>query len=104
MHDGMGFVTQHIAITNEFEAALQLINPSVSMPYWDFTQDFVRIRKLAKDQGKAVDFRDLWTLDVWGADYFGSSAGSNLHTVSEGRWAFTEVPKQNDDDRLNENA
>jgi hypothetical protein len=92
MHDGMGFLTQHIAITNEYELALQVVDVSVALPYWDFTQDYSMIRRMAKDEGKAIDFADLWTLDVWGEDYFGSAVGSH-HTVTEGRWAYTKVPK-----------
>ena len=38
LHDGMGFLTQHMSVTNEFERALQIVDPTVSVPYWDFTQ------------------------------------------------------------------
>jgi len=38
-HDGVGFLSQHIALTNEFEKALQSIDPTVSVPYWDYTMD-----------------------------------------------------------------
>ena len=36
---GNGFLAQHIKMTNFFEDVLQLIDPSVSLPYWDFTID-----------------------------------------------------------------
>ncbi|CAN0546478.1 unnamed protein product, partial [Ectocarpus sp. 12 AP-2014] len=36
-HDGLGFLTNHIAITNTFEASLQAVNPKLTLPYWDFT-------------------------------------------------------------------
>ena len=39
MHDGMGFFTQHLGLTLEMEQALQVVSPSVSLPYWDFTID-----------------------------------------------------------------
>mmetsp|Transcript_19557 Transcript_19557/g.43588 ORF Transcript_19557/g.43588 Transcript_19557/m.43588 type:complete len:695 (-) Transcript_19557:276-2360(-) len=38
-HEGNGFLTQHIKITNLFEKALQSVDPLVSVPYWDFTID-----------------------------------------------------------------
>ena len=38
MHDGMGFMTQHFALTNQYEMALQAVNPTVALPYWDYTQ------------------------------------------------------------------
>lgn len=94
MHDGMGFLSQHISITNEFESSLQSIYPSVSIPFWDYSQDLVVIRQKAKREGRAVDFADLWTQKIWGPTYFGTAAGSSLHTVTEGVWAYTEVPKK----------
>lgn len=39
LHDGMGFLTGHNAVTMEFEQNLRLIDPSVSIPYWDYTID-----------------------------------------------------------------
>jgi Common central domain of tyrosinase len=36
-HEGTGFLTHHLALTNTFEAALRAINPSVTLPYWDFS-------------------------------------------------------------------
>jgi hypothetical protein len=37
MHDGLGFITNHVAQTVQFEQALQAVNPRVSVPYWDYT-------------------------------------------------------------------
>lgn len=39
IHEGLGFLTQHIKITNIFEKSMQSFDPSVSLPYWDFTID-----------------------------------------------------------------
>jgi len=39
IHEGLGFLPQHIKITNMFEEALQAVEPSTSLPYWDFTID-----------------------------------------------------------------
>ena len=36
-HQGPGFVTSHVAFSLMYEQSLQSINPSVSLPYWDFT-------------------------------------------------------------------
>jgi hypothetical protein len=93
LHDGMGFMTQHFALTNQYEMALQAVNPAVALPYWDFTQDLVMIREMAKAEGRNIDYKDLWTLDIWGDDYFGTASGA-LHTVTTGRWAYTRIPKQ----------
>eukprot|EP01034_Spumella_vulgaris_P037635 gene37635-46430_t len=39
VHEGNGFLTQHLKFTNMFEASLQSVDKSVYLPYWDFTQD-----------------------------------------------------------------
>jgi len=91
-HDGMGFLSQHIALTSEYERALQAVNPSVALPFWDFTQDMVMIKKKAKVEKKAIDYQDLWTLDLWTEDYFGVT-DTTLHTVTEGRFAYLSIPK-----------
>jgi hypothetical protein len=98
LHDGMGFITQHVSLTNEYEAALQAINPRVALPYWDFTQDLVMIREMAKTAARKVDYSDLWKLDIWGDDYFGR-ADTALHTVTSGRWAYTRISNQVDENK-----
>ena len=119
MHDGMGFFSQHVAITNAFEAALQAVDPSVSVPFWDYTQDFSIINATAHALPRSheafgkIDYAQLWDLDVWGSDYFGAAASSasvsssssssssssvaeGVHTVTDGRWAYTRVPRADD--------
>ena len=39
IHEGLGFLPQHIKLTNMFEEAVQAVDPSVALPYWDFTID-----------------------------------------------------------------
>lgn len=43
-HDGMGFFTSHNAITIDFEKALQVVDPTVTVPYWDYTIDFHEVQ------------------------------------------------------------
>ena len=59
LHGGMGFLTQHVSLSNEFETALRVVNPSVSLPFWDSTQD----SHVVKDTTRLV--KALWTLNVW---------------------------------------
>ena len=42
MHDGLGFMTQHAGLTYLFEKALQSVDQSVTVPYWDWTIDVTR--------------------------------------------------------------
>jgi hypothetical protein len=37
VHEGLGFLAQHIKMTNIFEKAMQAVEPSISLPYWDYT-------------------------------------------------------------------
>lgn len=36
-HDGLGFLTSHALLANTFESNLQLVDPKLTLPYWDFT-------------------------------------------------------------------
>jgi len=40
IHEGLGFVTQHIKLSNMFELSMQSVNPKVTLPYWEYTIDF----------------------------------------------------------------
>lgn len=37
IHEGLGFLPQHLKLTNMFESAMQAVDPSVTLPYWDYT-------------------------------------------------------------------
>ena len=39
IHEGLGFVPQHMKLTNIFENSLRAVNPAVTLPFWDFTID-----------------------------------------------------------------
>ena len=39
IHEGNGFLLQHAKITNIFEDSLKAIDPSIFLPYWDYTID-----------------------------------------------------------------
>ena len=84
LHDGLGFLTQHMALTAEFEASVQAIAPHLAAPYWDFTLDWSLANR------SDAPFEALFALDVWQADWFGTSSGP-WHTVEEGRFAYTTV-------------
>mmetsp|Transcript_4643 Transcript_4643/g.7007 ORF Transcript_4643/g.7007 Transcript_4643/m.7007 type:complete len:323 (-) Transcript_4643:4355-5323(-) len=49
-HEGLGFLSQHIALTNEFEKSMQSVDPRVSVPYWDFTKDSIIEPNSASDE------------------------------------------------------
>eukprot|EP00904_Undaria_pinnatifida_P005044 jgi/Undpi1/166/HiC_scaffold_1.g00163.m1 len=80
-HDGAGFVTSHIAVSLMFEQSLQSVNPSISLPYWDFTVE-----------GMLYDWTNFRNSGVFADDWFGDAAPRNpLMTPDRGRFAFVPV-------------
>lgn len=39
LHDGVGFLLSHVRASNVFETSLQVVDPSLTLPYWDFVMD-----------------------------------------------------------------
>ena len=52
----LGVVLQHIKFTNFFEASMQLVNPSVALPYWEFTADNAKGYKYNNEMMTAAYF------------------------------------------------
>jgi len=88
VHEGNGFLAQHIKMTNIFELSMQAVDPSVTMPYWDFT----------KENAQGVE---IWDSALFTANTFGSMVMPNNDTwgwlfsqndvddgkIPDGRWA-----------------
>ncbi|CAN0566766.1 unnamed protein product, partial [Ectocarpus sp. 12 AP-2014] len=36
-HDDAGIMTHHVGFTLQFEQAMQLVDPSVTIPYWEYS-------------------------------------------------------------------
>ena len=70
IHEGNGFILQHIKQTNIFEKSMQAVDPSVSLPYWDFT--------IESANGTA-----LWDSVVFSPEVFGS-----MPNCSDSWWGF----------------
>ena len=85
LHGGLGFLTHHTALSARAEFALQAVNPRLSMPYWDFTIDSQMVDKM--------HVRTLQDSIIFTKDWFGE-LNTEEHTVTEGRWAYLEVPKR----------
>lgn len=82
IHEGNGFLTQHIKFSNMFEDSLRAIDPALSLPYWDFTID-------------VAENRNAWESVILSSDTYGAmSLPSN---VSHG---FTYTEDAMDDGRV----
>ena len=86
-----------MAITSDYERALQAMDAQVCLPYWDFTIDAARYNLSGWEQAS------LWDSDLWTADWFGNSTGES-HMVEEGRWAYQETITDDDVDSEARNA
>lgn len=67
--DGIGFGVTHSMVTMMFENSLQLVNPMISLPYWDFTIEGAVVdndEELAGDYTRLSEASPLWTPDWFG--------------------------------------
>lgn len=77
-HDGAGIAVNHIGVTLQYEQSLQSIDPSISLPYWDYGMD----RYIYADYDSYADY------PIFTADWFGEIRSSKMdHTIADGsRW------------------
>lgn len=88
IHEGLGFMLQHIKLTNVFELAMQAVDPSVSLPYWDFTVDTAEgtsIYDLVIFQENTFGTVTPAADDFWGWTYRNNSLEDAR--IPDGRWA-----------------
>jgi Common central domain of tyrosinase len=84
-HEGSGFLSHHLALTNSFDAALRSIDPSVTLPYWDFTIEGQAIADAKKTPSYMLEVSPIFS-DTW----FGE-VDENNHIINS-RWAHTKIP------------
>ena len=92
MHDGVGFLTAHAALSNSFESAMQVVNPSVALPWWDMTVDWAHT---IRQYNGTFDER-FWEGALWQEDFFGRADAAN-NTMTRGRFAYLAVSKVDED-------
>jgi len=84
-HGSTTFLTSHAAFTLEMETSMQLIEPSVTVPYWDYTYENIHY-------GSAWD-----ESEVFSDDWFGTTEPDNTkHVLDTGRFAYTAIPSSFD--------
>jgi len=94
IHEGNGFLLQHVKMSNLFEKAIQAVNPSVSLPYWDFT--------IEKENNMPVMHSPIFSDDMFGNFTWpehltsGYTYASDLVVdgrISSGRWKDLKAEK-----------
>mmetsp|Transcript_34736 Transcript_34736/g.43830 ORF Transcript_34736/g.43830 Transcript_34736/m.43830 type:complete len:594 (-) Transcript_34736:426-2207(-) len=88
-HDDAGIMTHHVGFTLEFEQSLQLIDPSLCLPYWEYTLD-------------ELLYDELEDSPIFDDDWFSPlNPDNDDHVVDSGRWAYTPVNTATDFDVIN---
>ena len=89
IHDGLGFFTQHAALSMRFEQSVQLVDSRAALPYWDFTIEEAALRDASGD----VAVADLLRTELWTDAYFGSAGLEGLAgaPVADGLWGYAAV-------------
>ena len=84
-HDGAGIVTHHMALTLEVEQAIQAVDPSLSMAYWEYGKD-------------PYLYDNWWESPMFDSDMFGEANPSNDdHVISDGGlWDGIAMPGGDD--------
>ena len=77
LHDGMGFIPGHMSISRLFEASLQSVNSSVSLPYWEYTMDVEDIIAYHKS-----DFTHWRNIHAFSDKWFGKTNALTGHVES----------------------
>ena len=74
IHEGNGFLMQHVKIANVVDQSLLLIDPRESLPYWDYTLDAVQ-------NGLRHDLSPVLQTKTFGESLFLSAVPSKFHSV-----------------------
>jgi hypothetical protein len=99
MHDGLGFLTAHASLSLKYESVLRLINPSVSLPYWDYVRSIAVLTRLLNATRQTIqaqvvqdkeDIRWLTESEIFTATYFGG-AQSMSGAIPNGRFKHLKV-------------
>ena len=94
IHEGNGFLIQNIKISNMFEASIQAVDPSVSLPYWDYTIDSESKQNVLNSVILADNMFGNISLPInlqYGYTYENDSIEAG--TVNSGRWAYLTIDK-----------
>ena len=92
LHGGLGFLTQHAAMTHSFELSLQSIDSRLSMPYWDYSIDAARSAAALRADENADALKVWYQSEVFQEDWFGPASPASK-AIDAGRFAYLSVHK-----------
>jgi Common central domain of tyrosinase len=92
IHEGNGYLMQHIKMTNIFEKSIQAVNPAVTLPYWDFTIERAEDRSMVDSYimqesifGNMTQPAHMASGFTYKSDLMADGA------IPNGRWAYIEA-------------
>jgi hypothetical protein len=88
---GYFFLNGHVALNNMLEQSIQAVDPSVSLPYWDYSQEK---NNCDKSESSSDCIFSIWDSEMFTADFFGSKGDQGQ--INDGYWANIQVPEIND--------
>ena len=94
IHEGLGFLPQHIKLTNMFEEAMQAVDPSITLPYWDFTMDVAYNQTIFESVMFTKDTFGSITKPVdhyWGFTWANDDLSKTY--IQDGRWKKIKAEK-----------
>jgi len=82
-HDDAGFMVHHVAFTLVLEQSLQAVDSTMTVPYWDYTQD------------EYLHHSDWTGAQIFDDGWFGAASPNNdKHVIDAGRWAYTPIARE----------
>lgn len=96
-HEGSGFFTHHFALSNSFEASLRVINPEVTLHYWDFSIEGQAIADAGASPSHLLNISPVFT-----GTWFGS-VDENDH-IQDSRWAHAKMTKAPKETKIEPNS
>lgn len=98
IHEGLGFLPQHNKMSNLFELAMQAVDPSVTLFYWDFTKESGSLSDSPMFQESTFGELNMPTDEKWGWTYRNDSIndgwiknGLFKRTRAQANEVFTEL-------------
>ena len=93
IHEGQGFLAQHVKLTNLYELSVQAVNPAVTLPYWDYTYE-------SGDLSQSI----MFTPETFGSVNNPTEACCWTYAndsildaaIPDGRWAYTKADLHNE--------
>jgi len=83
-HEGKGFVSSHVVMTNMLETSLQLVDSAVTVPYWDFTiEKATGVEVYDSPMFQATSFGSITAKSSWNYSTSNILEGK----ISDGRFA-----------------